>query len=148
LELIRQRVRDEYPGSLEDGVRLHPGTSNFAFASLLGLFAQGPGVRRSLHVRGTPAETLRGPMLMNAPYPEVLVLRAVNDGGVLSGTLRPGRPAATGGSYALELGQLRPGASYRCEGLHEAGLTADAQGRATVHAQLAGRQDFRVVPLH
>ncbi len=148
LELLRQRVRDEYPGSLEDGVRLHPGTSNFAFASLLGLFAQGPGVRRSLHVRGTPAETLRGPMLMNAPYPDVLVLRAVNDGGVLAGTLRPGRDAAAGGSYTLELGQLRPGGSYRCEGLRDSSVTADAQGRATVQVQLAGRQDFRVIPQH
>lgn len=148
LELLRQRVRDEYAGTLEDGVRVIPGVSNFAFASLLGLFAQGPGVRRAMHVRGVSAETLRGPLLMGAPYPDVLVTRAINDGGVLAGTLRPGRDASAGGTYALELGQLRPGASYRCEGLREASLAADAQGRATVHVQLGARQDFRVVPLH
>jgi hypothetical protein len=148
LELLRQRVRDEYPGSLEDGVRVTSGVSNFAHASLLGLFAQGPGVRRSLHVRGTPAATLRGPLLLDAPYPDVLVLRAVNDGGVLSGTLGPGRPSAAGGTYKLELGQLRPGAAYHCENLVEPTLTADAQGRAVVHVRLAGRQYFRVASLH
>jgi hypothetical protein len=147
LQLLQQRVRDEYPGTLEDGVRLIPGVSNFAYASLLGLFAQGPGVRRSLHVRGLSAETQRGPMLMSAPYPDVLVLRAVNDGGVLAATLAPGRPAAAGDRYMLELGQLRPGGRYRCEGLAEPALTADTQGRAIVHVQLAGRQHFRVVPL-
>jgi hypothetical protein len=148
LELLRQRVRDEYPGTLEDGVRVIPGVSNFAYASLLGLFAQGPGVRRAIHVRGVPEATLRGPMLMDAPYPDVLVLRAVNDGGVLAGSLRPGRAAAVGGSFALQLGQLRPNGRYRCEGLRETDLSADAQGRATVQVQLAGRQDFRVLPLH
>lgn len=147
LELLQQRVRDEYPGSLEDGVRVIPGVSNFAFGSLLGLFAQGPGVRRSLHVRGLPVEVQRGPMLMSAPYPDVLVLRAVNDGGVLAATLGPGRPAATGGRYTLELGQLRPGGAYRCEGLATPSIMADSQGRATVQVQLAGRQDFRVTPV-
>ncbi|HZR36593.1 MAG TPA: hypothetical protein VFA75_14570 [Nevskia sp.] len=147
LELLRQRVRDEYPGTLEDGVRVIPGVSNFAYASLLGLFAQGAGVRRAMHVRGVPARTLNGPMLTGASYPDVLVTRAVNDGGVLAGTVRPGRAAAAGGVHALELGQLHPGGRYRCEGLRETAVTADAQGRATVHVQLAGRQDFRVAPL-
>jgi hypothetical protein len=148
LELLRQRVRDEYPGSLEDGVRVHPGVSNFAHASLLGLFAQGPGVRRSVHVRGISAATQSGPMLMSAPYPDVLVLRAVNDGGVLAGTLGPGRPGVAGGRYTLELGQLRPGGAYRCEGLAEPSIMADSRGRAVVQVQLAGRQEFRVVPQH
>jgi hypothetical protein len=146
VELLRQRVREEYPGTIEDGVRLHPGVSNFAHASLLGFYAQGPGVRRSLHVRGTSAATLGGPLLLDAPYPDVLVQRAHNDDGALSGTLSPGRPAAAGGSYTLQLGQLLPGVNYRCEGLRESTLTADARGRATVHVQLTARQDFRVTP--
>ena len=146
LELLRQRVRDEFPRGYEDGVVQHQGVSNFAHASLLGLFSQGAATRRNLQARGVAAETLNGPLLAAAPYPDVLVSRARNDGGALDCMLRPGRPAAIGGTYALELSQLRPGLAYRCEGLQQATITADARGMATVHAQLSAAQAFRVSP--
>jgi len=146
LELLRQRVRDEFPRGEEDGAVVHQGVSNFAHASLLGLFSQGAAVRRDLHARGTDTERLGGPLLAAAPYPDVLVTRAHNDGGELNCVLRPGRPAAAGGTYALELSQLRPGAAYRCEGLRQAEVTADARGAATVQVQLNARQAFRVSP--
>ncbi len=146
LELLRQRVRAEFPRGEDDGVVVHQGVSNFAHASLLGLFSQGAGTRRDIHARGMAAETLSGPLLSAAPYPDVLVSRARNDGGELDCVLRPGRPAAAGGTYPLQLSQLRPGVSYRCEGLREASVTADARGVATVHAHLPARLAFRVRP--
>jgi hypothetical protein len=120
--------------------------SNFAYASLLGFFSQGPGVRRRMHEQGLPAETLHGPLLLQAPYPDVLVARAVNDGGVLSGVLKPGRALAVGATYALELGQLLPGKRYRCEGLCDPDFIADERGEARVWVKLAERQSFRVSP--
>jgi len=146
LELLRQRVRDEFPRSEEDGVVAHQGVSNFAHASLLGLFSQGAATRRDMHARGVAAETLSGPLLASAPYPDVMVSSARNDGGALNCVLHPGRPAAAGGIYPLELSQLRPGATYRCEGLRQATVTADARGAATVYALLSARQAFRVSP--
>ena len=147
LQLLQQRVRAEYPHTDADGVAVHSGVSNFAYASLLGLFSGGASVRRRLHAEGVPAATLRGPLLLQAPYPDALVTRAVNDGGVLSLTLSPGRPVAAGTSCALELGQLRPNGRYRCEGAFEGAITADARGQATVHVQLAPRQSLRVSPV-
>jgi hypothetical protein len=41
LELLRQRVRAEFPRGDEDGAVVHQGVSTFAHASLLGLFSQG-----------------------------------------------------------------------------------------------------------
>lgn len=146
LQLLQQRVRDEYPRVDADGVAVHQGVSNFAYASLLGLFSAGASVRRRLHAEGLPAETLRGPLLLNAPYPDVLVTRAVNGGGVLDVTLSPGRTGAAGHVYALELSQLRPSRRYRCEGSRESTITADAAGQATVHVPLAPRGTLRVTP--
>jgi hypothetical protein len=146
LQLLQQRVRDEFPRSDADGVAVHQGVSNFAYASLLGLFSGGASVRRRMHAEGLPAETLQGPLLLDAPYPDVLVTRAVNTGGVLDVALSPGRSAAAGHTYALELGQLRPNCSYRCEGSRESTITANAAGQATVQVPLAARASLRVSP--
>ena len=69
-----------------------------------------------------PDEWLRGPILADADYPEVLVARAVTDGTALDLVLRPG---VARGRRTLTIGRLRAGHRYRTQGAAEATVTAD-----------------------
>ncbi|AXQ29988.1 hypothetical protein D0B54_15480 [Solimonas sp. K1W22B-7] len=145
-QLLRERVRREFRHVREDGVTRLEGVSTQAHAVLLALYAQGRGRSRSLITQGAPAATLQGPLLLEAPYPEVLVAYADSDGAALELVLRPGRAAARGQTQTLTLGQLRPGAAYRCEGALQPQFHADGQGRATLQVRLEGRLQLRVTP--
>lgn len=91
---------------------------------------------------GIPDSILNGPVLADAPYPDVLVARAHSDGSDLDLTLAPG---ATGGQVELGLGQLRPGRTYNVSGTDQR-LTADPHGRATLPIHLHTRTHIHIAP--
>lgn len=145
-DLLRERIRDEFVWRDEDGATRLEHCSSQAQAMALYHFAAHPNLRHDMHARGMPAAELSGPILDDAPYPDVLVAYARNDGAALDLVLRPGRATSAGQQYTLGLAQLRPGARYACTGANENRIIADDTGCATLTVQLAGRTALRVVP--
>jgi hypothetical protein len=91
-----------------------------------------------------PAESaLRGPVLGEAKYPDVLVARAFSDGDNLELVLHPG---AAPGVQRLGIERLKPNASYRVLGANEQRLVADANGAAWLDVALQGRTALELVP--
>jgi hypothetical protein len=91
-----------------------------------------------------PAESaLRGPLLTEVRYPEVLVARAFSRGDDLELVLHPG---GTPGPQRLGLERLKPGASYRVRGAGETRFVADASGRARFDVPLVGRTALEIAP--
>lgn len=110
--------------------------------ALMARFGRESGLRDLLG-HGLPDAWRDGPRIADAPYPEVLVARAVSDGAALSCVLRPGAAATR---VTLELDRLRPLRPYRALGTLERDVVADADGRATVTVDLLGRTEVVVEP--
>jgi hypothetical protein len=127
---------DEVVGRIErDGV-VHFAGSNMgnlmAMESHLGITG---GWREAICTR--PSEAVqRGPILADAPYPDVLVARAVSDGEDLDLLLYPGREGAADQTLSLE--RLHPGGRYSVEGSPIGQAVADAQGHLRVPLRLDG----------
>jgi len=90
-------------------------------------------------------ETLDGPVLDKASYPEVLVGKAVSDGAGLDLVLHPGRGA---GVQTLGLARLRPGARYTVSGAAVDAFTARWDGTADLDIMLEERTAVRVERTH
>jgi hypothetical protein len=91
-----------------------------------------------------PAESaLRGPVLGEAEYPEVLVARAFSAGENLELVLYPG---AAAGVQRLGVERLKPRAIYQVRGASEQRLVADANGSAWLDVALRGRTALEIVP--
>ncbi|MBL6751335.1 MAG: hypothetical protein ISP90_12470 [Nevskia sp.] len=146
-ERLRQRLRSEFRHLDHDGATELEQVSPVAHSMLVCLFSQPPGTRRNIHARGMPVERLHGPLLTAAPYPDALVTRACNDGGVLDLVLRPGRPGARGKHVTLELGQLEPGRRYVCSGALDPAIIADTTGAGRLRVSLDERNAVRVSPV-
>lgn len=101
------------------------------------------GAFRDLVTAGRDEATATGPVLDAAPYPDVLVARAVTDGTDLDLVLRSDNG---GGRYPLELARLRPGATYSVTGAVADTLTADRDGRARIEADVEGRVELALAP--
>ena len=90
-----------------------------------------------------PAESaLRGPLLADAKYPEVLVARAFSRGENLDLVLYPG---AAPGVQRLGFERLAPGATYQVRTAPSVRFTADANGAAHVDVALHGRTALEIV---
>jgi Linalool dehydratase/isomerase len=130
------------PLQVDDGVASYPG-------SVMTNMMMAPGVlggERALHdlvAYGIPEEQRRWPRLAEAPYPDVLVARAVSDGRSLELVLRPG---GAPGPVMLGLENLAPGGVYGVHGASAEDFTADDAGRATITIELSGRTPLSVVP--
>jgi hypothetical protein len=98
---------------------------------------------RELVMHGLPEPVLRGPVLAAAPYPSVLVARAVSDGAALDLVLAPGAEPCRA---PLELDRLAPGRRYQITGATEREVLVDAHGRARINVDLTDRIDVRVAP--
>ncbi len=127
-----------------DGSLRHRGLSNFNNAHVvMGRMMRRHDWRR-LVLQGPPLDAFRGPMLVDARYPDVQVACAHSDGEDLSLVLHPG---AAAGPQVLALDQLRPHADYRISGAAAPRLTADGRGRATFIVHLTGRTAVHLVPV-
>lgn len=142
---VAERALDDAVGRVErDGVLHYDGSNmgNLMVAeSRLGITG---GWAEALCTR-PPESALRGPILAQAPYPEVLVARAISSGDDLDLVLRPGHGA--GGRQRLELARLQPGRNYRVEGAASGPLVADRRGRAELEVELTGRTRVTIRPL-
>ncbi|GAB92624.1 linalool dehydratase/isomerase domain-containing protein [Gordonia rhizosphera] len=91
-----------------------------------------------------PAEWRSGPILEAAPYPDLLVAKAVTDGRALDVVFRPGmRPVRT----TVKVGRLIPGRRYKVSGAVVTELVPGADGTALVDITVSRRYEFRVEPL-
>jgi hypothetical protein len=142
---VEDAVEQTLESSRADGVLSYEDVSIWGHALLLmGRLGRTNGVR-DLVTRGTDRQTLDGPVLAGAPYPDVLVARAASDGAALEMVLHPGRAA---GRHHLTIGQIRPSVTYRLEGAASTEVTADQCGIASVAVDIDGRTPVRLVPLH
>jgi hypothetical protein len=124
-----------------DGVRRYTGGSNDANAyAVMGQLMRTGDFRRSF-VEGPSAAALSGPVLEEAPYPEVLVARAVSDGQRLELVLYPGRGD---GPQTVGLARLRPGARYAVTGAATDEIVASPDGTAALPLILQGRTAVRL----
>lgn len=129
--------------SIEGGVRRYLSGSNRAnIFAVMGKIVRTGDFGRTFS-QGPAPEMLRGPVLEEASYPQVLVARAVSDGASLDLVLHPG---AGDGLQAIGLAQLAPGRRYRVSGAAETEIVADAEGRAPLTVPLCGRTAIHVAP--
>ena len=99
--------------------------------------------RRSF-VEGPSEATLKGPMLTDASYPQVLVARAYSHGDDLELALYAG---IADGAQEIALGQLKAGATYAVTGAPTPSITADDKGTARLTVLLSGRTAISIRPL-
>jgi hypothetical protein len=92
---------------------------------------------------GQDPRVYSGPRLDQAPYPDVLVARAVSDGRGLELELVPG---AGGGRVDLVLGGLATGGDYIVSGAVDGSARASEQGFAALRVDLDRRQRVEVRP--
>jgi Linalool dehydratase/isomerase len=90
-----------------------------------------------------------GPVLEQAPWPEVIVTKArCDDGEGLDLVIEPYRDAPAV-DRAFQFRALLPGARYRLQGNGiDRVITADATGRASALFPVTARLDLRLVPVH
>jgi Linalool dehydratase/isomerase len=100
---------------------------------------------RRMTIEGPPPTALRGPVLTEASYPEVLVAKAFSHGDDLDLVLYPGAGAT---SQRLKVERLRPSGLYRLEEAGRAGrdLRADSTGGVEFIVQMTDRIDLRLAP--
>jgi hypothetical protein len=128
----------------ERGALAHP-ASMFAYATAqVGRFGSEGTWYRSAH-GDVPAATRSGPILDDAPYPQVLVASATNDGRALRLVVYPGdgHPEQARFSFA----GLDPRREYRITGMTESRtVIADDHGRLDAPIPVRGRTELTVAP--
>ena len=89
--------------------------------------------------KGPPANVFKGPILEDAPFPDVLIAKAYSaDGEGLDLVLYPGKEA---GKFDLGFSRLESGSSYM---LGDAPAAADKDGKATFGVQVDGRTALKL----
>ncbi|MET0362977.1 MAG: hypothetical protein ABW048_14650 [Sphingobium sp.] len=115
--------------------------SNFINASLIdNWFNFRDGWRDAITTR-PPEAVLSGPILAEAPYPEVLVAHASSSGEDLRLVLYPGAQA---GTQTITLARLSAGRRYRVAETGQS-FAADATGKAVLSVMLNGRTPLHVM---
>ena len=97
---------------------------------------------RETVIRPTPESALRGPILSDVRYPDVLVARAVSSGEDLDLVLYPG---LSSGQHDITLERLVPEGHYRIASIEQR-FVADSSGTAMLSIHLDGRTPVHIVP--
>jgi hypothetical protein len=105
-----------------------------AMAKLVGV-----NYMREVVDNGPPEYTFHGPLLAEAPYPEIIVAKAWSNGQDLELVLYDG--VDSGVTADLQLERLQPGKKYWYG--HQS-LTADADGKASMEVTVEGRTMFKL----
>jgi hypothetical protein len=142
--VLRQQADANLDPVIEDGAKHYRAMSPLAMGLMFhGVFSKKHGFFDLVN-RGNPAEWNTGPILDEAPYPDVLVARAVTDGDALEMVLRPGRSVT--GRVAVRIARLIPRRRYDVRGAVASEVTADDDGRAEISVDLGGRVAVHVLP--
>lgn len=143
-DALSDLIDRRHPLTTSAGAARHTGLSTLGnVLAAMGRFG-GPSVTADLLDGTIPLEWSTGPILADAPYPEVLVARAVTDGHRLDLVLRPGTTDAT--VTELVVRRLSPHETYSVTGGTRPSVTADGNGVALIGVHLTGRTEVRVVP--
>jgi hypothetical protein len=123
------RALDEDCGRADDGgvLRYSKGSNLSNAMAMRARIHRRDDFRRTI-AEGPPEASLRGPILTDAKYPEVLVARAFSNSDDLELVLYPG---AKPGPHEIRIERLRPGAKYAMRNGSEHAFTADNNGRAS-----------------
>jgi hypothetical protein len=143
--VLRQLADTHLDPVVEDGAKHYRAMSPLAMGLMFhGVFSRKNGFFDLVN-RGNPESWDTGPILSEAPYPGVLVARAVTDGEALELVLRPGTPDA--GRVAVRLARLVPRRRYSVRGAVESELTAGDDGSCEISVDLSKRVVVHVAPL-
>jgi hypothetical protein len=127
----------------EGGVRRYMTGSNLSNVNaVMGQLMRTGDFRRSF-AEGPPTSALRGPVLAEARYPDVLVARAFSRGDDLDLVLYPGNGA---GKQTVRIERLKPGRDYIVQGQGTARRTATADGTLDLDVTLEGRTAIKILP--
>jgi hypothetical protein len=141
VDTVRQMLLDSGKIVRKDGVTSFAG-SNFCNASLIeSWLGVAGGWRQAITTRPTDA-ALKGPVLAEAAYPDILVAHASSGGDDLRLILHPGLGA---GSHRISLGRLVPQRAYRVVETGQA-FCADSAGEARIEVVVDGRTPLHIVP--
>ncbi|MET0988274.1 MAG: hypothetical protein ABW034_22975 [Steroidobacteraceae bacterium] len=100
---------------------------------------------RAMVLDGPPPAAMKGPLLAEVRYPDVLVAKAFSSGADLQLVLYPGAAASR---QRLQIERLEAGREYRMEsGTDSKTFRADANGKAAIEIDLAGRTEVHIQPL-
>ena len=137
-----EALERECPAKTDGEDYYRPATSVWAHA--VEFFARNGETNGFRKLIERPRRDERRMLLDDASYPDVLVARANDTGGMLRAVLHPGRRRPAG--YRL-LGSA-PRGRYACDGTEEAEVMADRAGAARSHVRFAGRREIRLRPVH
>jgi hypothetical protein len=148
---ILRKLDREFDRVEANGTVSYAKSSNYNMAYIvMGRIMRTGDVRRMV-IEGPPAAAMKGPLLTEAQYPDVLVAKAFSDGTNLSLVLYSG---AGPSRQTLRLERLQPGRSYRVklgegpgagEGCASQSLRADESGRAEFSVALEGRTRVEIL---
>ncbi len=141
-----QRALDQDCGRADDGgVLRYSKGSNLANAmAMRARIHRRDDFRRTI-TEGPPDGSLRGPILSDARYPDVLVAHAFSSGDDLDLVLYPGSQP---GRQEIRVERLRAGARYVMRNGSEHAFVADSEGSALLSIDLRGRTPLHIVPAH
>jgi hypothetical protein len=143
-EGILRKLDRDFQRTDAAGTTSYAGASNVNNATILMGRLMRTNDARSMVREGPAASCLRGPLLTDIPYPDVLVAKAFSHGEDLELVLRPGQGSC---SVALGFERLRPGVDYDVAGLENPiTIRADGNGRARLPLQLGSRVELRLTP--
>jgi hypothetical protein len=138
------RALDQDCGRADDGgvLRYSKGSNLSNAMAMRARIHRRDDFRRTI-AEGPPEASLRGPILTDAKYPDVLVARAFSNGDDLELVLYPG---ANPGRQDIRVERLRPGSKYAMRNGSEHTFTADNNGAASLSVELNGRTPIHIVP--
>ena len=139
---LKAYIEKENPPVTKNGVRRFEVSTILNTIYIMGLFAR-PNVWRDLINNGMPEEWKNGPLLSDAPYPDVLVAKAVSDGTRLDLVLRPGSDKH---DAVLKFQRLKPDTRYKVEGMPGAEVVADGEGCSQLAIELRDRLELSLIP--
>lgn len=145
LALAAWRALEEDCGLTEEnGVRRFTKMSNLSnISAVIGQVRRSGDFEHAV-LKGAPAQALKGPVLTDLSYPDVLVARAISTDGIsLNAVLYPGSSSP---SQRICFENLTPGATYQLSGLKQTTITASTEGKAHVFIELKGRTQLHLTP--
>ncbi|MBM79267.1 MAG: hypothetical protein CMJ78_01580 [Planctomycetaceae bacterium] len=141
-DAMQQALDKKFSPKLEQGELSYKCSNSQNLFLSIGRFGRQNGFQDLLRT-GLSDEQRNGPILSEAPYPNVMVAKATTDGKALSLVLRPGDEA---GRFPLKLSRLQPGQKYNVSAAVMSELTAERDGGGLIEVELSDRLEVEITP--